>query len=248
MNALHSLPVPKSKKARSLKSRLDDALSKYRSQVPLWPTLDFNDPEYEVKVGGLLTLAKARKNNKELLYLYHLGEIFDGRPERLNPQSKNHIVGIFLYNYFCGEGGALAFLEDVTMHTIFYLSSLDRNTILLLKPACVIPMSPLYEPQEPDWSIAGDFALSPLNRSLSPQHPLSASEMWRTSPDPTLSLNKRRYDDAEDLEEYDGPLFLTRPLDPALLATSSLLPPSGTPDPKYQETSSRSGFIKRRHL
>jgi hypothetical protein len=163
MNALHSLPVPKSKKARSLKSRLDDALSKYRSQVPLWPTLDFNDPDYEVKVGGLLTLAKARKNNKELLYLYHLGEIFDRKPERLNPQLKNHIVGIFLYNYFCGEEGALAFLEDVTMHNIFYLSSLDRNTILLLKPVPTTPESPSYKPQEPDWSVAGDFALSPLN-------------------------------------------------------------------------------------
>jgi hypothetical protein len=63
-----------------------------------------------------------------------------------------------------------------------------------------------------------------------------------------LPNNKRHYDDAEDLEEYDGPLFLTRPLDPALLATSSLLPPGGAPDPKYQETSSRSGFIKRRRL
>ena len=198
-----------------------------------------------MKVGSLLTLAKARKNNKELLYLYHLGEIFDQKPERLNPHLKNHIVGIFLYNYFGEEGGALAFLEDVTMHTIFYLSSLDRNTILLLKPAHIPPVSPSYEPQEPDWSIAGDFALSPLNRSLSPQHPLSASEMWRASPNPTLSPNKRRYDDAEDLEDFDGPLFLTRPLDPALLATSSLLPSGGAPDPNYQEPLPRSGLIKR---
>ena len=60
--------------------------------------------------------------------------------------------------------------------------------------------------------------------------------VWRTSPNPTRSNNKRHYDDAEDLEaDREEPLFLTCPLDASLLATSSLLIPSATRDPEYQE-------------
>ena len=230
------MPIPRTRKAQSLKSRLDEALSKFRSQVPLWPELKFDDSNYEVKLENILNLAKACKNNKELQYLYHLGKYLSQDPEGINSQQKNHLIGNFLYDYFSGEEEAITYLEDVMMHHIFYISSQDHNIILLLKPLPITPQSPRYEPEEPDWIINQDLVFSPLNLPPSPQHPLSVSKMWCTSPNPTTSNNKCHYDDAEDLEvDYNEPLFLTCPLDARLIATSSLLIPSITTSPENQE-------------
>src|SRR3954454_13424115 len=110
MSAPYSMPVPKTKKAWSLKSRLDEALSKYRNQVPLWPELRHDDPDFEEKLENLLDLAKARRHNKELLYLYQLGEYIYQHPEHYDHQQKNHLIGNFLREYFGEEEGALAFL------------------------------------------------------------------------------------------------------------------------------------------
>ena len=234
MSTPYSMPVPRTRKAWSLKSWLDEALSKFWSQVPLWPELKFDDSNYEVKLENILDLAKACKNNKELQYLYHLGKYLSQDPKGIDSQQKNHLIRSFLHDYFSGEEEAITYLEDVMMHHIFYISSQDCNIILLLKPPSITPQSPRYEPEEPDWIINQDFMFSPLNPPPSPQHPLSVSEMWCTSPDPTRSNNKHHYDDAEDLEaDYDEPLFLTCPLDVSLLATSSLLATKG---PEYQET------------
>ena len=245
MSAPYSMPVPKTKKARSLKSRLDEAISKFRSQVPLWPEIRFDDPKYEEKLENALDLATARKNNKELQYLYRLGKYLSQTPDHLDPQKRNHLVGNFLHDYFCGEEEAIAYLEDVTMHSIFYISSQDRNIILLLKPAPTTPESPPYEPQEPEWVTSEDFVFSPLSQSPSPQHHLSEREMWHAPSNPTTS-NKRRHD-AVDLEP-DEPLFLTRPFDPTLLATSSLLPSGVALTRSTQETHSRSGQVKHRRI
>jgi hypothetical protein len=71
----------------------------------------------------------------------------------------------------------------------------------------------------------------------------------RASPNPTTSTNKWRYDDTVDLEDpYDEPLFLTRPLDPTLLASSSLLASSATRGLESHEIADRSDQIKRRRF
>jgi len=217
-----------------LKLQLDEALNKHREQVPLWPDLKMNDPEYEIKLENILDLAQARKSNKELQFLYHLGKYFSTRLERINLQQKTHLVGIFLFDYFEGEEDAILYLEDVTMHNIYYISSQDHNTILLLKPATMNHESPPYEPQEPDWITM----FSPLDLPPSPQHPLSVSEMWHAPANPSIST-KCHYD-AEDLEDSDEPLFLTCLLDPSLLATSSLLLTGATRGLDSHEISDRS--------
>jgi hypothetical protein len=229
-----------------LKLRLDEALYKYREQVPLWPDLKIDDPEYESKIENLLDLAQARKSNKELLFLYRLGKHLSSRIERINFQLKTHIVGSFLFDFFNREEEAILYLEDVTMHSIYYISSQDRNIIVLLKPHLRNCESPPYEPSEPNWTV-NDLLFSPIDPPLSPEHHLSASEMWRTPSDPPTFTNKRRYD-ATALEEVDEPLFFTRPLDPAILATSSLLPNNATRGSDSRETSDRSDHMKRRRL
>jgi hypothetical protein len=246
MSAQYSMPVPKTEKARSLKLRLDEALYKYREQVPLWPDLKMDDPDYEAKIENLLDLAQARKSNKELLFLYRLGKHLSDRLERINFQLKTHIVRSFLFDFFNREEEAILYLEDVTMHSIYYISSQDRNIIILLKPHLRNRESPPYEPSEPDW-VTNDLLFSPIDTPQSPKHPLSASEMWRASPDPTTFTNKRSYD-ATDLADGDEPLFFTRTLDQSILATSSLLSNNASRGADSRDFSDRSGQIKHRRV
>src|SRR3954470_11717084 len=244
MSTPYSIPIPKTKKARSLKLQLDGALNKYQSQVPLWPDLKYDDRDFLEKLDNKLDLIKARRNNQKLQCLYQLGKYLSDHPESLKLQLKDHSVGNFLFEYFYGEEDAILYLEDVSIHNIYYISTPDRNIILLLKPARPVPDSPRYEPQEPDWFIDGDFTFSPFNRSPTPQHPLGESEMWRNSPITPPLARKHHIDDAEELEPlFNEPLFLPH----SLQASSSLL--SKAPnclDP--QGADDRSKQIKRRRI
>src|SRR3954470_13187249 len=103
------MPVPKTEKSRSLKLRLDEALSKFRNQVPLWPDLKYDDPDFLAKLDNKLDLARARRNNKKLQCFYQLGKYFSNHPDLLKLQQMDHLVGSFLFKYFEGEEDAILY-------------------------------------------------------------------------------------------------------------------------------------------
>ena len=229
MNVPYSMPVPKTEKSRSLKLRLDKALLEYRSKVPLWPKVDLEDPDYELKIDNLVDLTKARKDNPKLKYYCLLGNYLDLHPEKYNPHYKPHVIGSFLYKFFGQEEDAIDHLVDVTPHSIYYTSAQDCDIILLLKPDLPTPQSPAYEPEAPDWSVIGDFESS-LNDSPAPQHPLRTGELWYDPPNSSLLRPVQpREDTVEPDHSYDCSYLdptTTRDLSPSHPMTSPFIPTS----------------------